>query len=178
MFRDHETNCLIPIRPNSRCFVVMKRNISSRFKMFQGVSRRRNKLFHCWFVLIQPVSSLFDRSDSSCFMLIQTVSALFHQCFISGNEPLLQSVMVQAVDAVKTKLTHIRCVEKSSSIFKEANYAKSSDLEEINATRIRRPRVQLNGPAPSHQTANAEECFKKGYYEVIDAADWALPFWR
>ena len=57
------------------------------------------------------------------------------------------------------------------SLFKEANSAvEICYLEEIIAPRIRRLPVQLTGPAPAHQTANAEECFTRGYYEVIDSA--------
>ena len=69
VFHDHETNCFIAD--------------SSWFNMFRGVTRPWNKLFHCWLILIQHVSSLFHRPDSSCLMLIQHVSSLFHHCFIT-----------------------------------------------------------------------------------------------
>ena len=51
----------------------------------------------------------------------------------------------------KTKLMQIRCDEEFPSIFKEANYAESFYLEEIIATRIRRPPVRLDGPDLAHQ---------------------------
>ena len=66
--------------PDSSCFKTMKQNDSSWFNVFHGVSCPRNKLFHCWFILIQHVSSFFYPADSSCFMLIQPVSSLFLQC--------------------------------------------------------------------------------------------------
>ena len=71
---------------DSRCFTTMKKIVSlliHPFNVFHDVSRPWNKLFDCWFILSQHISSMFHRSDSLCFMLIQPVSSLLHQCFIT-----------------------------------------------------------------------------------------------
>ena len=81
MFHELKTHCFILILPDSRCFTTIKQNVSSWIDMFHGVSRPSNKLFHCWFMLIQPVSSLFHNCLTSLNALVSSWFNQFHHRF-------------------------------------------------------------------------------------------------